>query len=755
MIDAVSNQFNRFVQFAQEKVAAGARTAIATKGDVEVGGGTPLEERKITTTNNGDHVGKFRNQDIKDVNDAVRALFRRTVADMFGGERNIPASVRKQMLFSDYGKGKPLTARRIMYVKNAIDALHRTNCFSAANDPDGRLAAKAIAAKYQRIDFGKLNTAVNLYVKVKGGSLEHALDEVLTKGSIANRVMNTGSLYMKDEASFRRGIESMEQAAGKDARNREIAGANGSAASTRNLSEIASNLSGKFKKLLNNADKVLAELNPPEGCKDVLDEMHATCTTIASRMSELATQLRKGRLTDREQIFKQLFGMKDVSSLSSMLLDIHNQIKNAAPGNKALLNFSGNLGVYIRGVFAEYEALRMEYKKAVAADLLPVAIGKLNTAAATANQNGKTASIPQKICDGLGSFLNDGPFENLKRLDTLCEEISANGDAKFRFSLEQKQELEGIFKNVLGDGPKADKAFQRFLREFEASFFAEPLLNPDKYKTAKVPRPDYVFAHLKANPEAVKLFEIGFKLDTEDEVKAVKDFIKATMLSDIANPLKNTDPNHITSLASGLMPQTIREYNLGYVKFNGENIPPAPGNYNCKCIYADNPDRRGFVKFLEEKFDDNHKKMRQLVSFSCGMALGLGGTMDNAITNGEPKELVLGMSRMDANNRHNIGAMGGRDPNDVFDISIAENGDVTITKTLYLHNKISQFSAKPEEIASGKDPFYAPKHLDSGVPDVAYTKVTATMTIKNATDAELGDNMPEFAIDSIHQEVLD
>ena len=750
MIDAVSNQFNRFVQFAQEKIAAGARTAIATKGDVEVGGGTPLEERKITTTNNGDRVGKFRNQDLKDVNDAVRALFRKTVADMFGGEKNIPASVRKQMLMSDYGKGKPLTARRIMYVKNAIDALHRTNCFS-----DERLASKAIAAGYQRIDFGKLNTAVNLYVKVKGGSLEHALDEVLTKGSFANRAMNTGSLCMKDEASFRRGIESMEQVAGKDARNGEIAGASGSAGATRNLSEIASNLADKFKKLLDNADKTLAELNPPEEFKDILDEMHGKCTTIANKMSELATQLRKGQLTDREQIFKQLFDMKDVSDLSGMLRGIYNRIKSGAPGNQTLLDFNSNLGVYIRSVNSEYEALRKVYKSAVAADLLPVATGKLNTAVATANQNGKTASIPQKIYDGLGVFLNEAPFVNLQRVDKLCEEIAANGDAKFRFSVEQKQELEGIFKNVLGEGPKADKAFQRFVREFEASFFAEPLLNPDKYKTAKVPRPDYVFAHLKANPEAVKLFEIGFKLDTEDEVKAVKDFIKATMLSDIANPLKNTDPNHITSLASGLMPQTIREYNLGYVKFNGENIPPAPGNYNCKCIYADNPDRRGFVKFLEEKFDDSHKKMRQLVSFSCGMALGLGGTMDNAITNGEPKELVLGMSRIDANNRHNIGAMGGRDHNDVFDISIAENGDVTITKTLYLHNKISQFSAKPEEIASGKDPFFAAKHLDSGVPDAAYTKVTATMTIKNATDAELGDNMPEFTIDSIHQEMLD
>ena len=235
MIDAVNNQFNRFVQFAQDHFSNGERTAIATKGDVAAAGGTPLEERKIKATNNGDHVGKFRDQRIKDVNDQVRALFRKTVADMFGGERNIPASVRKQMLFSDYDKGKPLTARRIMYVKNAIDALHRTNCFSNANDPDGARAAKAQAAGYQRIDFGKLNTAANLYAQVKGCTLGQALDEVLAKGSFANRAMNSGSVCMKDVASFRRGIEVMERTAAKDAQNREIARSNCSADSTQGL----------------------------------------------------------------------------------------------------------------------------------------------------------------------------------------------------------------------------------------------------------------------------------------------------------------------------------------------------------------------------------------------------------------------------------------------------------------------------------------------------------------------------------------
>ena len=754
MIDAVNNQFNRFVQFAQDHFNLGERTAIATKGDVAAAGGTPLEERSIKVTDNGDHIGKFRDQSIKDVNDQVRNLFRKTVADMFGGERNIPASVRKQMLFNDYGKGKPLTARRIMYVKNAIDALHRTNCFSNANDPDGSRAAKAQEAGYKRTDFGKLNTAANLYAQVKGCTIGQAFDEVLAKGSIANRAMNSGSVCMKDVASFRRGIETMERTAAKDAQNREIARNNGSANSTRNLGAIADNLAEKFKNLLKNVDKAFAETNPPAQCADLLDGMHAKCRTITARMTEISKQLRKGTLTDREKILAQLFDMKEFSELSGMLRNIHIKIKDAAPGNTALLDFSNNLAVYIKSVNGEYDGLRNEYKRAVAADLLPVANQKLNDAVVAANKKGLQASIPQKIFDDLGGFIGDSPFAKMRLIESFCKELADNGDAKFRFGAEQKAELEGLFKNVLGESPRTEKAFARFVQEFEASFFAEPLVHNGQ--VVIMPRPDYVVAHFKANPDALKLCEIGFKLDTAENVDKLKAHVKTSMLADLEKSCKETNPTAMLSFSSGVMNQSAREYNKGYVKFDGEDIPPAPPGYKCNCIGADSADRRGFVKILEEKFDDNHKKMRQLVSFSCGMAVGLGGTFDYAITTGSPKELLTGMSREEANKVHRVGAQGKRDSRDFFDIKIAENGDVTITKTLYVHSQINQLSASPEEMMAGnKDAVYAPKHLDGGLADIACTKITATMTIKNVSDAELGDKMPDFTIDSIQQEIMD
>ena len=271
-----------------------------------------------------------------------------------------------------------------------------------------------------------------------------------------------------------------------------------------------------------------------------------------------------------------------------------------------------------------------------------------------------------------------------------------------------------------------------------------------------MPRPDYVVAHFKANPNALKLCEIGFKLDTAENVDKLKAHVKTSMLADLEKSCKETDPTAMLSFSSGVMNQSAREYNKGYVKFDGEDIPPAPPSYKCNCIGADSADRRGFVKILEEKFDDNHKKMRQLVSFSCGMAVGLGGTFDYAITTGSPQELVTGMSREVANKVHRVGAQGKRDSRDFFDIKIAENGDVTITKTLYVHNRIAQLSASPEEMMAGnKDAVYAPQHLDGGIVDIACTKITATMTIKNVSDAELGDKMPDFTIDSIQQEIMD
>lgn len=107
-------QFKQFVGFAKD---VGGRTIVQT------GGATDEGQMQVQAKSTSDFIGNIgRGKASRDVNDDVRALFKQTVLDMFGvtDERNLPPAVRKAMNLRDYGKGKPLTARRIMAVNAAI-----------------------------------------------------------------------------------------------------------------------------------------------------------------------------------------------------------------------------------------------------------------------------------------------------------------------------------------------------------------------------------------------------------------------------------------------------------------------------------------------------------------------------------------------------------------------------------------------------------------------------------------------------------
>ncbi len=65
----------------------------------------------------------FRRKDQQDLNNATRTLFKQTVLDALGlkDEKELPKSVKDAMKLSDYhNKGRPLTARRIIAVVEAI-----------------------------------------------------------------------------------------------------------------------------------------------------------------------------------------------------------------------------------------------------------------------------------------------------------------------------------------------------------------------------------------------------------------------------------------------------------------------------------------------------------------------------------------------------------------------------------------------------------------------------------------------------------
>ena len=114
-----SAQFAQFVRFANSATIRNDENSVALLDTT-----TALGNRTIKAAGKEDSVhALIRSSAAKKANDEVRDLFRKAVADVFGGESKIPESVKEAMVLEDYGKGRPLTARRILVVRAAIDAV--------------------------------------------------------------------------------------------------------------------------------------------------------------------------------------------------------------------------------------------------------------------------------------------------------------------------------------------------------------------------------------------------------------------------------------------------------------------------------------------------------------------------------------------------------------------------------------------------------------------------------------------------------
>ena len=120
----ISNQFNKFVEFAESQRNPRTSTAVAR---LTAAAGN-LDARNIHAANpRNDSVGRIgRRDDERGANNEARTAFRQTVIDMFGGEEYVPKNVRMAMKLNDYDRGKPLTARRIMAVKVAIETYRQS-----------------------------------------------------------------------------------------------------------------------------------------------------------------------------------------------------------------------------------------------------------------------------------------------------------------------------------------------------------------------------------------------------------------------------------------------------------------------------------------------------------------------------------------------------------------------------------------------------------------------------------------------------
>ena len=191
-----SANFQKFVDFANK--------AYATKGENTVARfeGMPRGDYK------GTFASFFRTSDMKTANDQVRDLFRQTIADMFGGERNIPDIVRDNMKLEDFGKGKPLTARRINLVRIAIDTL------GGGKFTDPASISKATSMGYVASEIPKLARVANIYQQATGCTDAEAETAALDPSSKARRLYDYGGRFTQNVDGFKKGLALMDKFAG-------------------------------------------------------------------------------------------------------------------------------------------------------------------------------------------------------------------------------------------------------------------------------------------------------------------------------------------------------------------------------------------------------------------------------------------------------------------------------------------------------------------------------------------------------------
>lgn len=188
-----STDFRKFVNFANKALSStGENTVARLKG-------APQNDYK------GLFASFWRTSAMKTANNQVRDLFLKTVADMFGGEKFIPDVVRKNMKLDSFGKGKPLTARRINNVIAAIESLGS----GKFTEPGSVAEAKAMG--YSDAELPKLARIATLYQQATGCTDGEAEAAALDAKSNASRLFKTGGRFTLNAENFKAGLKLMEK----------------------------------------------------------------------------------------------------------------------------------------------------------------------------------------------------------------------------------------------------------------------------------------------------------------------------------------------------------------------------------------------------------------------------------------------------------------------------------------------------------------------------------------------------------------
>ncbi len=217
-LNGYNEAFKQFVEFAQKRMDAndGAAIANVTTAADRLGGRTITSVSASGTDKVGFFGALFRSSDDIAANNMARDLFMAAIDDMFQG--NVPDSVKTAMKTGDYDrKGHPLSARRIMAVRNAIDATGILRNKALAQDPgfsNPATEALAIQKGYSRAELFSVARAIQYYQAAMNCDEATAAREVLTVGSKANRLLQYGGRFLASADSFRHGLRLIDTFAG-------------------------------------------------------------------------------------------------------------------------------------------------------------------------------------------------------------------------------------------------------------------------------------------------------------------------------------------------------------------------------------------------------------------------------------------------------------------------------------------------------------------------------------------------------------
>ena len=209
-INGYNDAFQRFVDFAQKRVSVGDGAAVANAqmSEWRLSGRTIVAVEASKTDKAGFFGALFRSHDDIEANVEARNLFMEAIDDMFEG--NIPDSVKAAMKLGDYGdKGHPLTARRIIAVRNAIDATGILRAKALAQPPgftSQATEALAVQKGYSRTELFAVARAVRFYQATVNCDEATAAREVMTPGTKANRLLQYGGRFLASHDNFRNGL---------------------------------------------------------------------------------------------------------------------------------------------------------------------------------------------------------------------------------------------------------------------------------------------------------------------------------------------------------------------------------------------------------------------------------------------------------------------------------------------------------------------------------------------------------------------